>query len=174
MNGGFLLQENVWWFLLGGPKKVAAIRSLLYCRDGRKAGFQFSQGSFLIYKFCLLLVFRNINQIFIHMHNITHILYMYSKASAINRIHTKFFSLFFIQFSVFLATVLHIISVTDCPLFFTYVQKCHILPRQNVPAKLAEDYRLIHPSLLHTPALPPNRDAKCWAAQSKFSQNFHY
>ena len=43
------------------PKKVAAIRSLLYCRDGRKAGFQFSQGSFLIYKFCLLLVFTNIN-----------------------------------------------------------------------------------------------------------------
>ena len=43
------------------PKKVAAIRSLLCCRDGRKAGFQFSQGSFLIYKFCLLLVFRNIN-----------------------------------------------------------------------------------------------------------------
>jgi len=45
---GFFLQENVWRFLLGGPKKVAAIRSSPYYRDGRKAGFHFSQGSFLI------------------------------------------------------------------------------------------------------------------------------
>ena len=33
------LQENVWWFLPGGQKKVAVITRWLYYRGGRKAGF---------------------------------------------------------------------------------------------------------------------------------------
>ena len=33
------LQENIWWFLPGGQKKVAVIIRWLYYRGGRKAGF---------------------------------------------------------------------------------------------------------------------------------------
>ena len=33
------LQENVWWFLPGGQKKVAVITRWLYYRGGRKVGF---------------------------------------------------------------------------------------------------------------------------------------
>ena len=33
------LQENVWWFLPGGQKKVAVITRWLYYRGGCKAGF---------------------------------------------------------------------------------------------------------------------------------------
>ena len=35
----FFLQENVWRFLPGGPKKVAVITRRPYYRGGRKAGF---------------------------------------------------------------------------------------------------------------------------------------
>ena len=36
---GYFLQENVWWFLPGGQKKLAVITRWLYHRGGRKAGF---------------------------------------------------------------------------------------------------------------------------------------
>lgn len=75
--------------------------------------------------------------------------------------------------NTFLATVLHIISVTD-QLFFTCSKMPHSTPAEYSPAKLATHCRLIHLNPLHTLALPPNCDAKCWAAQSKFRQNFHY
>ena len=60
---------------------------------------------------------------------------------------TGIFHLFRISFSIFLSTVMHIISVTDFPLFCSNsARKCLILPVECLPQKSAGR---IYPSLIY-------------------------